>query len=79
MLAEAGEGRIILAKDAFKHGWRHCSLILIPHLIDQLGIGHDESAVRPERILLLEFLDKCEAILKEVLGQLVCVGEALQA
>ena len=78
VLAKALELRCILTKNSFKHRWRNCMRVHVPHLINKFGICHDQASFRAERILLLELINECESIFQEELRKLECVTETLQ-
>ena len=52
---------------------------LVPHLINELCIGHHEAALSAERVLDGQLLDELVPLLEEEPCQLVCVAKTLQA
>lgn len=52
---------------------------LVPHLINELCIGHHEAALSAERVLDGQLLDELVPLLEEEPCQLVGVAETLQA
>ena len=67
MLAKALKLRRILTKNSFEHRWSHRRWVHVPHLINELGVGHDQASLCTERILLLEFINESESTFQEEL------------
>jgi hypothetical protein len=78
VLAVATELLCVLSKDALEQVRSHNLIGLVPHLVDELGKGHDEAAFCAERVLHRQLLNKFVSLLEEKARQLVRVAEALE-
>ena len=46
VLAESSESWRVLSKDTFKHVGSDRILVHVPHLVDELGVGHHQATLR---------------------------------
>ena len=51
VLPEACKGWGVLAKDTLEHRRSYCSVFHIPHLVEQFGVSHHETALCTKDIL----------------------------
>ena len=78
VLAEACESGRVLSKDTLEELWGHIVLVHIPHLVDELGVGHYEASLSSKWVLLFKLRDELESTFEEEFGKFICVGKALQ-
>lgn len=58
----------VLAEDVLEHCRRHAAKILVPHLVEGFSECRHKSAFGPQRVLMLELLNKQVLLVQKELG-----------
>jgi len=76
MLAVTLELLSVFAKDALEHSGSDYGVILVPHLVEEFGVGLNQSATSAQGVLLVQVI--FESLVDEILCELPTVTQALQ-